>query len=100
MNFKTNNQAENIETAKRILNDLGILDVTYSGYSNSNGVSVYFKTDKGLKCRVSDHSTMNRDRMNEELQVSFDTKQLGLGGRITEKSKFAINKVMVKRFGY
>jgi hypothetical protein len=98
MNFKTDNQTENIETAKRILFDLGIIDVTYSGYSDTNGVSVYYKTKTGLKCRVSDHTIMNRGRMNEELSVSFDEKQLGLGGKISEKNNFEINKLMVKRF--
>jgi len=96
----TNNQDKNIEIAKKILNNLGILDIEYSGYSDANGVSVYFKNSKGIKCRVSDHSTTNRDRMNNELNVSFDSRLIGLGGKVSIKNNFAINKLMIKRFGY
>lgn len=98
--FHTNNQNENIETAKSLLIALGVQDVTFSGYSDANGVSVYFINSKGVKCRVSNHTTTNRDRMNEELQVSFDQKCLGLGGKTSIKSNFEINKFMIKRFGY
>lgn len=100
MNFATDNKDENIQTAKSILNGLGITDITFSGYSDANGVSVYFKTSKDLKCRVSNHTVMNRDRMANELLVSFDFKTIGMGGKIGVKSSFEINKIMVKRFVY
>ncbi len=100
MNIPTESQNENIEMAKAILNELGICDLSFVGYSDANGVSVYFRTDAGLKCRVSNHGTTNRDRMNEELQVSFDERQLGMGGKVSFKSNMPINKLMVKRFDY
>lgn len=96
----TNKKDENIEIAKKILNNLGVLDITFSGYSDTNGISVYFKNSKGVKCRVSDHSTTNRDRMNNELNVSFDSRLIGLGGKISIKNNFAINKLIIKRFNY
>ena len=100
MYLKSQSQDENIKTAELLLNDLGVKRLSFSSYSDSNGISVYFRTENGLKCRVSDHSTMNRDRMNEELQVSFDTAQLGLGGKKSIKSNFDLNKLLIKRFGY
>lgn len=101
MNYFTSKfQNENIETAKALLLDLGVSDISFSGYSDANGVSVYFENGDGVKCRVSNHTTTNRDRMNNELQVSFDQKCLGLGGKTSIKSNFEVNKFMIKRFGY
>lgn len=100
MNFTTNNKQENIETAKRILAELNVNNISFSGYSDTNGISVYFTASNGVKCRVSDHSTTNQDRMFNELQVSFDKRTIGFGGKTGCVSKFKINQIMVSQFGF
>ena len=98
--FKSDNQNENIETAKRIMEDAGIFDYNFIGYSDSNGVSVYFRNSNDVKVRISDHGVENTDRMKTEILLSFDAKMLGMGGKVSEKSYEKINKFMGKRFGY
>ena len=84
-------KTHNIDTAKSLLSDLGV-DASFSGYSDTNGISVYFTDRNGKKIRVSDHGVTNKDRMANEVLLSFDTKTLGLGGKEGFKSYAEQNK--------
>ena len=53
-----------IEKSEKFLKENG-LDVIFSGSSDSNGISIYFKIND-LKLRFSDHTTTNKDRMFNE----------------------------------
>jgi len=69
------NRQENINTAIELLHSVGISDVRYSGYSKTNGISVYFKHNKMMddfSIRVSDHGISNRGRMETTLCFDFD----------------------------
>ena len=100
MNFKSDNPNDNINIAKCILENAGIFDYQYVGYSSSNGVSVYFKNSNDLKIRVSDHTVTNIHRIYNELHLSFDKKLWGFGGKITFKDCTEKNITMAKIFGY
>jgi hypothetical protein len=91
----TDRKTNNIETAKKIVENLGITNFRLSGYSDTNGVSVYFiKNDK--KIRVSDHTVTNSSRVFEELNLSFDA--ISTKDEVISKTK--INKTMVKFFNF
>ena len=96
MYLTTTNRAENIQTAKEILNSLNV-QASYSGYSDSNGISVYFKTMSGHKIRVSDHSVSNYNRLMDEIHFQFDERQLGLSGKVSFKSNTTINKLVASK---
>lgn len=57
------------EKAEAVLKSYG-LDYSFTGQSDSNGLSVYFDVD-GRKVRFSDHSISNRDRMENESTFNF-----------------------------
>lgn len=97
-NLSTSNKEQNILTAKNIINELGIYNINFSGYSDTNGVSVYFKTDTNIKIRVSNHSVSNINRIKNELNLSFDKKTLGMNNKIGFESSLNINKLMLKSF--
>jgi hypothetical protein len=84
-------KTDNISLAKEILNDLGV-DATFTGFSDTNGVSVYFEDANGQKIRVSDHDITNKDRVKDEISLRFDSKRYG-GGIYSE---FEQNKKAVK----
>ena len=88
---------ENINNAKNIISELNVI-ATFSNYSDSNGVSVYFKDENNNIVRVSNHSTGNT-RMQNELQLSFDDRAMNF---ITKKdviiSRKQMNEMNVKRF--
>jgi len=88
-------KTHNISIAKKMLTDLGI-NAEFSGYSDTNGVSVYFTNENGEKIRISDHSVTNKDRIQNEILLNFDTKTLGVGGKIGLKSNFESNKIKVQ----
>lgn len=84
---------ENIQTAKDILEEIGVdMDKTYySGYSDTNGVSVYFSHKALIDTaiiRVSGHGISNPNRMEETICFSFDA--MSIRGKLI--SKVAINK--------
>ncbi len=85
----------NIDTAKSLLTNLGV-DASFSGYSDTNGVSVYFIDSSGKKIRVSNHGVTNKERMANEVLLYFDTKTLGLGGKEGFKSYAEQNKKAVE----
>lgn len=99
MNIQSENKdfaerkSENIETAKRIIKESGIkYETSFSGYSDTNGVSVYFKRKSDdKKIRVSDHSVSNKSRIMDEIGLKFDQMTIGIGGKIGFKSNKAIN---------
>lgn len=95
--LKTQDKTQNIENAKNILNNLGINDFDFSGYSDANGISVYFIW-QGKKVRVSDHSVTNLDRIQNKIHFSFDVRTLGLGGVIKVKDNQTNNKLMFEKF--
>lgn len=98
--LRTSNQEENINTSIQIMNSVGINDYSYVGYSDANGVSVYFRNSKGIKIRISNHGVSNPSRMSEELHLSFDSLCLGLGGATSVKTSEFMNKFYAKKFGY
>ena len=83
---------ENINTAKQILNELNI-DASFAGYSDTNGVSVYFRDSYENKIRISNHSVGNR-RLGEGLMLSFDNKYMD--GSV--KSSMPTNRLASKMF--
>lgn len=88
---------ENVNTSKNMLQSLNI-HADFVGYSESNGVSVYFKDENNNKIRISNHCVGNR-RMQEELLLSFDERLINLKTKaITIKSSEAINKLNTKNF--
>jgi hypothetical protein len=91
------NQAHNIKVAKNIMKSVGISG-DFSGYSESNGISVYHTTKDGIKVRVSDHSVTNTDRVFNELHLKFDSKQMGMGGKVSIKNNQESNKIIFKLF--
>ncbi len=92
----TQSKSENIETAKRLLIDLGIKNFDFSGYSDTNGVSVYFKDENYNKIRVSSHSVSNTSRIQGESHFKFDSRTMS--GSIS--CKFKENTLMAKHYGY
>lgn len=89
-------KTKNIETAKSLLTALGV-DASFSGYSDTNGVSVYFRDSKGRKIRVSNHSVTSLYRLENEVLFYFDQKMLGLGGKTSIKSNMKINELTASR---
>lgn len=88
-------KTHNIDTAKEILNDVGV-NASFSGYSDTNGVSVYFEDANGKKIRVSNHGVTSKERMNSEILLSFDTKTLGIRGKEGFKSYAEQNKKAIE----
>ncbi len=95
--LRTQDKTQNIENAKNILLNIGLTEFDFSGYSDANGVSVYF-TWNGKKLRVSDHSVTNIDRVQNEIHFEFDIKTLGLGGVVQIKDNQKTNKLMAEKF--
>ena len=72
--------------AENLLKDF---DYKYTGYSESNyGNSMYFDVD-GIKCRFSDHTLTNRDRMINEINFSINDVN-------SESTKFSNNQSLLK----
>lgn len=86
----------NINTAKSILKNLGVEDFALVNYSDSFGVSVYFKSDLFDKTiRISDHGVKSFDRVENEICLSFDKKTIGINGEgVQDKQK--TNKLMLE----
>ena len=63
------NILEGKNVAEKILTDLG-LNYSFSGASDSNGISVYFKIN-GKKIRFSDHTVTNLDRIKNENLIFY-----------------------------
>ena len=83
----------NIETAKKIAELSGLTGVTFSNYSDTNGVSVYFRCNESNKIvRVSDHGISNFARMEETICLSFDARLLPRPNRPKFKSFEEQNK--------
>jgi len=99
-NLTANTQSENVKTAIAIMEKANIFDYSFSGYSDTNGVSVYFKNTNGVKIRVSNHTVTNYHRVTEELHLSFNSQTLGLGGKIGFKDYSLLNKLSASNFGY
>lgn len=88
---KYGDKSHNINTAKKLVDDLG-LDLNFIAYSDTNGVSVYFEDTNGLKYRVSDHSVTSKNRMENEILLYFDNKEMGYrGSEPTIKSRYKNN---------
>lgn len=92
--MKTERQI-NIEKAADIVRSNGI-DATFSGYSDTNGISVYFLTSEGVKVRVSDHSVTNIDRIFNEVHLKFPVKMLSLNKKVEVKNKFVLTPEMIE----
>ena len=94
--MKTQKQI-NIEIAEEIVRSNGI-DASFSGYSDTNGISVYFVTADLKKIRVSDHSVTNTYRLFNEIHLSFPVKKLEpkalIGNR--ERKKFVLTPEMIE----
>ena len=72
--------------AENLLKDF---DYKYTGYSESNyGKSMYFDVD-GIKCRFSDHTLTNRDRMINE--ILFEINDVN-----SESTKFSNNQSLLQ----
>ena len=84
-------KSKNIKTAKDILSKLKV-DAEFSAYSDTNGISVYFTGVNGEKYRVSDHSVSSKQRLDNEIPLYFDQKQLGPMDKITIKPMLESNK--------
>jgi hypothetical protein len=77
----TNDKTKNIEIAKSILINSGVNSekIFFSNYSDTNGVSVYFKhTDmaEGSFLRISNHGISNTERMQNTICFYFDSFQM------------------------
>lgn len=103
--FTSDNQIKNIQTAELLLIDLGFKSEYFykSGYSESNGISVYFKlkthfnsVGSEMIMRVSDHSISNKGRMEDTLCFYFDIISTRFS---SSKSKFESNKQLKKIYG-
>ena len=99
-NLKANTQNENVQIAIAIMEKANIFDYSFSGYSDTNGVSVYFKNANGVKIRVSNHTVTKYNRVMDELHLSFNQKTFGIGGKIGFKDNSQINKLSASKFGY
>lgn len=61
------------------------LEIFYSGHSDSNGLSIYFKDINETKYRFSNHGISNSHRMETEKTFPLPFKKtMGVGGKITE----------------
>ena len=96
MKATTGNKQQNIEVAKSILTDLGLIGFDFSGYSDTNGTSVYFLYE-GKKVRVSDHSVTNTDRVNNEIHFFFDSKCLSPNGMVIQDNQKR-NRLFAEKF--
>lgn len=95
----TGNKAGNIEVAKNLLLDLGLVDFRFCDYSETTfGTSIYFLTNDDKKIRISDHSVTASSRMQNEILFSFDMKTLKLDGTFGLKDNQKSNKLMAKNF--
>lgn len=95
----TGDRNKNIETAFNLLKAIGVNTekVHFSGYSDTNGVSVYFKHDNLIETaclRVSNHGISNPNRMEETICFCFDARTLR-GGFISniEDNKEIVSKI-------
>lgn len=62
------------------------LNIFFVGYSEANGLSVYFKDENGSKYRFSNHGISNPERIATEKTFPLPfVKMFGLGGKISEK---------------
>lgn len=62
------------------------VSISFSGYSDAHGLSIYFIDETGLKYRFSSHSVSSFYRMANEKHFPLPfVKTLGKGGVITEK---------------
>jgi len=60
--------------------------ISFSGYSDAHGLSIYFTDANGVKYRFSSHSVSSFYRMANEKHFPLPfVKTLGKGGVITEK---------------
>lgn len=95
--LRTLDKSKNIEAAKNILINIGMVDFDFSSYAHTDfGVSVYFSWN-GKKVRVSDHSVSNSIRMQDEIHFSFDVNTIGIGGVMRLKDNQKTNKLMAEK---
>jgi len=97
--FTSSNEKENVFTAIALMKNAGVnVDkLKKSGYSDVNGVSVYFKQEdlqEDKVIRVSAHSISNKIRMEDTICFSFDAKTLS--GKVVSKQEK--NKLFVDKF--
>ena len=79
------NKDQNIQDAKLQIENAGGTIEAFCGYSESNGVSVYFRIkESDLKVRVSNHTVTNKDRVFNEIHMSFN--QTDLSGKVIDKT--------------
>lgn len=95
-----NDRSENVKTALELLIDLGIKKekINVCGYSETNGVSVYFTHSDyqdEVRIRVSDHGISNVNRMQSTFCFSFDTAKSKF---YSFKSAKKINTIMAKNY--
>lgn len=68
-----------IKFSNKILSKIGDgIKIQFSGYSDSNGISVYYKAikaDKEVKIRFSDHSVTNINRIQNEIHFRFNMNE-------------------------
>lgn len=94
----TNNKTENIQVAEDLLSYLGVV-ASFAAYSDTNGVSIYFRGVNGDKIRVSNHST-GITRMKDEVQFFFDEKRFNIftNKYYPPKSKLENNKITANNY--
>lgn len=85
------------KSAEELLRKAGF-EYTYSGQSDTNGISVYFDVD-GVKVRFSDHSISNKDRMANEATFYFGNDSDSLKQSILDiKQKRGDNNIEYGQF--
>jgi hypothetical protein len=76
------------------------LKISFSGRSDSNGLSLYFRDIDGIKYRFSDHSVSNKDRMVNEKHFALPfVKTMGVGGNVKEVYNELFSESELKRNG-
>ena len=101
--FKTSDKTENVTVAQAILTNIGVNmeKVHYSGYSDTNGISVYFKhsdLNEWVSIRVSDHGISNSGRMQDTICFEFDANTRDANGDKTKIDNQSTNKEIIDRF--
>jgi hypothetical protein len=99
----TTDKTKNIEIAKSILINSGVNadKIMFSNYSDTNGVSVYFRhieMVEGSCLRVSNHGISNSERMQNTICLFFDSLQMNFMTKQTSiKDNQKNNKLFVEK---
>jgi len=87
-------KSTHIQKATQVVKEAGI-NATFSGYSDSHGISVYFLSDKGEKVRVSTHSVSKKDRVLNEIHLNYPLNTFQANTKKVT-SKFILTPEMIK----